>query len=182
MIIELPNLLDLETAQRLIAYYENNPHMRRTDDAQERFNGTSMALDQVRGELEQPLEVLKTRLLIKAAKFYNLEEVFLDYWSITKWTAGTSMEFHADNVTEDRTPHWYCGWRDYSAVVYLNHDYEGGRTVFKHQNHYVVPTAGTASLFPSTFGYTHGVSEVIGGDRYTLSVWLTRDASQVWIG
>ena len=175
MIIELPNILDKDTCEQLINYYEKNPQLRRTGDAQQRFNDCTMTTDNIKGDLLIKVAALTNRLIIKAAKFYNLEELYLDFQTLAKWEQGAEMAFHADNVTEDKQPHWYCGWRDYSSILYLNHDYEGGETIFKHQQQRQPPMQGTAILFPATYGYTHGVAKVEKGTRYTISSWFTQD-------
>lgn len=175
MIIELPNILDQESCEELIEYFEQHPELRRKDDAQERFNNCTMTTDQVHGPLLKKVAALTNRLIIKAAKFYHIEELYLDFQSIVKWEEGQAMPFHADNVTETREPHWYCSQRDYSSILYLNHNYEGGATIFKNQNQGQLPMQGTAILFPATFGYTHGVQKVTSGTRYTISSWFTMD-------
>ena len=175
MIIELPNILDKDTCEELIEYYEQHPELLREGDAQPRFDYKSMRTSMVYGPLLKKIAALTNRLIIKAAKFYHQEEMYLDYQSITKWVEGDDMEFHADNVTQEREPHWYCGWRDYSSILYLNHDYEGGATIFKNQNQGQVPMQGTAILFPATYGYTHGVQKIKSGTRYTISSWFTTD-------
>ena len=176
MIIELPNILDRDTCEEFIEFYENNPHLRQTDDAQQRFNGCTLQTQFMAEPMGRKIRAVTSRLLTKAAQFYHLPEVYLDYQTINRWDAGQEMPMHADNVDQERNPHWYCSWRDYSSVLYLNHDYEGGETVFKHQQQRAVPTQGTAILFPATYGYTHGVSEVLTGKRYTLSSWFTMQA------
>ena len=181
MIFELAGILDNQTCDEIIEFYEANPELYCTTNAQEMFKGTTMEMAKVTGPLSQKLEALKTRVLIKAAKFYNVDELYVDYWNIVKWVKGKRMEFHADNVTETREPHSYCGWRDFSSIIYLNHNYTGGETVFKHQGQRVVPMQGTACLFPATFGYTHGVSEVLEGTRYTISIWMTKDPNHCWV-
>ena len=175
MIIEIPNVLTQDECEEVIQYYEEYPELRRSGDAQERFNGYTMETSQVHGPLLKTIAALTNRLIIKAAKSYNVEELYLDFQTIVKWEQGEEMEFHADNVTQEKEPHHYCGWRDYSSILYLNHDYEGGDTIFKHQQQRQPPMQGTAILFPATFGYTHGVAKVETGTRYTISSWFTQD-------
>ena len=176
MLIETPKILNRDICDKLITFYEANPQLLDHDNAQDLFNGTSMRVEHLTGELANALEALKSRVLIKAAQFYHLEELYLDFWSINKWTKGMGMPFHADNVDENQEPHPYCWWRDYSAVIYLNHDYKGGQTIFQNQNTRVVPTKGSGVIFPATYGYTHGVSDVEEGVRYTLAMWMTVDS------
>ena len=176
MIIELPGILDEDTCDELIEYFVQHPELRRKGDAQARFNDVTMETSEVRGPLLTKVAALTNRLIIKAAKFYHLEEVYLDFQTIAKWEQGQDMDFHADNCTETKEPHWYCHWRNYSSILYLNHDYEGGETLFKNQQQKTVPVKGTAILFPASFGYTHGVAKVKSGTRYTVSSWFTSDA------
>ena len=172
MIIELSNILSKEDCEEIIRFYEDNPQLRTKNDAQERFNNCSMSTN---GLGLRKITALTTRLIIKAAKFYHAEEMYLDYQSITKWERGQDMVFHADNVTEKKEPHWYCHWRDYSSILYLNDNYEGGETVFKFQKQIQTPVQGTAILFPASYGYTHGVKKVESGERYTIASWFTMD-------
>ena len=180
MIIELPNILDQETCQQFVKWYEDNPQFLRKDDAQDRFNDCTIYADDIQGVLRQKFEALKTRLLIATAKHFECEELYMDYFSLNKWSEGKFMDFHADNVTDKREPHWYCWWRDVSAILYLNHDFSGGNTVFKNQNQAVVPTTGTAVIFPATYSYTHGVQKITKGDRYTLAFWMTKNRDYCW--
>lgn len=178
MIIELQKILTPDECDELIAFFENNPQVLRTGDAQPMFDGRTIEGSLVSGKARQIMEGLKARVLIAAAKYYHLEELYLDFWSLTKWTDGQDMEWHADNVTDKREPHYYCHWRDYSAIVYLNHDFEGGTTLFRHQREEFIPTKGHACLFPATYNYTHSVKQLKGGPRYTVSIWMTRDREQ----
>ena len=180
MIIELPGILDNDTCDEVIQYFESYPELRRTDDAQPRFNDVTMSTDQIHGPLLTRVAALTNRLIIKAAKFYHLEELYLDYQSIAKWDQGQDMVYHADNAKQDKTPLEYCAWRNYSSILYLNDDFKGGETLFKNQQEKTVPVKGTAILFPASFGYTHGVAKVEEGTRYTISSWFTSDAKHCW--
>ena len=95
MIIELPNILDQDTCEEVIEYFEQHPELLRKGDVQKRFDGCTMTTDQIYGPLLKKIAALTNRLIIKAAKFYNIEELYLDYQSIAKWEAGkvwTSMQ------------------------------------------------------------------------------------------
>lgn len=175
MIIELPNILDKNSCEDLIQFYEEHPDRRSKEDVQDRFVGCTMVTDQLVGPVLKTVAALTNRLIIKTAKFYHVEEVYLDFQTIAKWEPGQDMPYHADNVTPEREPHWYCGHRAYSSILYLNHNYEGGETIFKHQNQSQPPMQGTAIIFPASYGYTHGVNEVTSGTRYTLATWFTMD-------
>ena len=175
MIIELPNILDKNSCEDIIQFYDEHPDRWQKSDVQERFIDCSMMTHKLVGPVLQSVAALTNRLIIKAAKFYHLEELYLDFQTINRWEAGKDMPLHADNMTPEKEPHWYCGQRDYSSILYLNHNYEGGETIFKYQNQSQPPLQGTAILFPASYGYTHGVNEIKSGTRYTIASWFTTD-------
>ena len=57
-----------------------------------------------------------------------------------------------------------------SSVIYLNDDYEGGELYFPEHNIEIKPEAGDFMTWPGNGWYQHGVKEVRGGVRYTLSI------------
>lgn len=104
------------------------------------------------------------------------EIVFPHFTDLVLWRPGKKMAEHKDDgyAGEDQ---FRC--RHYSAVTYCNDDYSGGETFIRteHGGHYVsTPRQGTLVFYPSDERATHGVNEVRGQDRITLSTWFTRDA------
>lgn len=181
MIYTIPQLLDDIGCQKLVEYFDNNQDKLRTSDrlAQQKFYGKDIDPCTIEDdELKQALEVVKSRLICMISKYYHTNDVYLDYWDLVKWESGDWMEFHADAVDENNKPFDYCGWRTYSAILYLNDDFEGGETVFRDMNQNYIAETGKALIFPATFDYTHGVNEVSNGDRYTIAFWFTGDPKQ----
>jgi hypothetical protein len=82
-------------------------------------------------------------------------DVILDTVDIYKWPTGSSMPHHLDSGDE------------LASVVYLNDDYEGGRTIVEGQE--IVPETGKITIFSSS-NMVHCVSETTG-TRYTLAMW-----------
>ena len=70
----------------------------------------------------------------------------------------------------DRHP---TGFRDYSAIFYLNDDYEGGEINFPNFDLTIKPEKGSAVFFPAGFEHSHSVSEVKGKKRITIAVWYS---------
>jgi|LakMenEpi03Aug12_release.lakeMendotaPanAssembly.Ray.scaffolds.fasta_scaffold717564_2 hypothetical protein len=54
-----------------------------------------------------------------------------------------------------------------SSIICLSSNYVGGRLIFPDENISVDMKAGSACVFTST-GHRHGVTEVLGGVRYSL--------------
>lgn len=105
------------------------------------------------------------------------EKLYIDYTDAVHWPSGMEMKPHSDNCWLDGSPN-YTNWRTHTAVLYLNDDYEGGRTFFPEINYESTPKKGRVIIFPSGIEYLHGVTKV-EGDRYTLSTWFTPDRNYI---
>lgn len=85
---------------------------------------------------------------------------------VVKWHPGISeMSLHYD--------FHYDIW---SAIIYLNDDYFGGKTIFENGIQ-VKPKKGSLVLFTGS-KIKHGVTKVLNGDRYTVAYWI-RDNEHV---
>lgn len=61
--------------------------------------------------------------------------------------------------------------RDFSMLIYLNDDYEGGEIYFKHLNFTYKPRAGSFVAFPSNHVFSHESQPIISGTKYALVSW-----------
>jgi predicted 2-oxoglutarate/Fe(II)-dependent dioxygenase YbiX len=104
--------------------------------------------------------------------------VFPHFTDLVLWRPGRKMAEHKDDGYPEDGDQFTC--RHFSAVTYCNDDYAGGETFIRNERgeHYVgKPLTGTLIFYPSDERCTHGVNEVIGNDRITLSNWFTRDVA-----
>lgn len=102
--------------------------------------------------------------------------VFPHFTDLVLWRPGKKMAEHKDDGYAHDGDTLKC--RHYSAVTYCNDDYSGGETFIKneHGDYYLSrPKTGSVVFYPSDERATHGVNEVVGTDRVTLSTWYTRD-------
>lgn len=77
---------------------------------------------------------------------------------IVGWTEKTSQKEHTDNGN------------DFTAIMYLNDNYEGGELNFPTLNISIKPKKGSLIIWP---GYlTHSISEISSGTRYTMPIFL----------
>ncbi len=58
--------------------------------------------------------------------------------------------------------------RDYSLLIYLNEDYEGGQLEFKYLNYRISPLQGLLVAFPSDWRYAHAALPVKGGVKHSI--------------
>ncbi|XP_052286889.1 prolyl 3-hydroxylase 1-like isoform X2 [Dreissena polymorpha] len=135
------------------------------------------------------------RLLVE--KFFNqTRRLYFDYTHLVCRTAldgdtedvekTLSHPVHADNciIQDDgsceKDPLAYVQ-RTYSAVMYLNDDFEGGQFFFAHKNKSeqvsISPTCGRIVAFNA--GEYHGVKGVTKGQRCAIAMWFTNDPNFV---
>lgn len=84
---------------------------------------------------------------------------------LSLWTEGTFAAAHIDS-------HAGYEFLQFSAILYLNDEYEGGEIYFPHQDFLYKPKAGDIVMFPcGGTEYPHEVREVTKGRRYTIPMW-----------
>jgi len=105
------------------------------------------------------------------------EEIYPDDFTLVRWLTGDDHEPHADSANPDGTPHPF-DWRKYTAVIYLNKDFEGGELYFPNQKIILPPEPNSIAVFPGTLEYLHGVKMITSGTRYTLASFWTDDRTK----
>lgn len=97
---------------------------------------------------------------------HNLEKnkysIDLNWLNLKRWDAGSSMGPHFDGELGK------SNGLEFTAILYLNDDYEGGELYFKDYNINLKPEAGSMVIFPGSF--THEVKEIKNSKRYMLSI------------
>ncbi|XP_020370500.2 prolyl 3-hydroxylase 1 [Rhincodon typus] len=136
----------------------------------------------------------KARRILES--YFRLENPL--YFSYSHLVCRTAMEgtqdnrddlshsVHVDNcilnseALECRKEHPAYTERDYSAILYLNHDFEGGDFIFteidaKNITAKVKPRCGRLVGFSSGTENPHGVQAVTKGQRCAVALWFTLD-------
>jgi len=103
-----------------------------------------------------------------------------DNTELTRWEVGRDMSAHSDNSWPDgnKTDH-PTSFRTWSAIYYLNDNYEGGEIYFPRLDWAYRPEANTLLVFPSNDNFLHGVTEVTKGERFTVAIWYTQDYAHI---
>jgi len=108
---------------------------------------------------DQNLARLITRLLQIPKKLEDI--IHLDKVEIVRRPPGSHMNMHTDR--QDLL----------AAMVYLNDKFLGGTTTF--DSFEIDPVVGKLLIFSNSY-FSHGVSPVLSGDRYTLNAWFTKSS------
>lgn len=103
----------------------------------------------------------------------DLNYLYSECPQIVKWKEGDEMTPHADNIEQDNITPNSSPWRSFGGVIYLNSDFEGGKIYYPRLGIEVTPKPGMVVLHPADWKYTHGVSKITKGKRYTISTFFT---------
>jgi hypothetical protein len=121
--------------------------------------------------------------VLQSMKYYVSKEtgyeVDLRTVFLSKMVAGAKLQEHYDNYDPDGTPfHPYgtnsdvlnkIGFKsDFSALLYLNEDYDGGEIEFTQYDLKLKPKPGTFIFFKGDMNARHLVHEVKSGERINL--------------
>jgi hypothetical protein len=106
-------------------------------------------------------------------QFYQITSpLYADLLQIVTWRTGMFMPPHADNRNPDGSHH-HMSHRDFSGVVYLNDDYEGGELYFTALDVAIKPKRGMFVGMTGGFHHEHAVLRVHSGTRLTMPFFLT---------
>ena len=179
-VFEKDNFLS-ESECRLLIHYQkkhsnNDVSKWSLNDYNTNWSNRTVKLDKVDNDfIRRLVEIVKYRISILCAKSYNADYVYPEYCDLVYWAPGMSLGVHADNMSH------FFSHRDFSAVIYLNDNYEGGKTFFKDTGYEVQPKTGKLIYFTSGKEDAHGVTEVISGDRYSFTLWFTKNEERLFL-
>jgi len=94
---------------------------------------------------------------------------------LMRYEKGGYYKPHADSDIFDKAT---GSWRkildrDYSLLLYLNSDYEGGGLKFEYFNYSYKPAKGDLLIFPSDYLYLHEAQVVTDGVKYVIVSWAS---------
>ena len=177
--LEIENFLSPEDCNLLIKYYKKSPKR----IAKDTFWDARVApcKNLTSNKVRRIVESLHYRIIGEACSYYNEKYLYPDFSNIVYWGSNMVLKPHCDNMhIYDPELEHDTAQRDYSAVLCLNEDYEGGHTIFpEHDKEYPGKT-GRIIIFPSGRSHPHGVTEVTSGSRYTFSMWMTKDINHLF--
>lgn len=178
-IFEVENLVAGHLCDEIVMWFKTAPKMP-TNGAQSFFDGKQINYEHISNpRIKQIVNMFRYETTIKVQEYFK-QKVYPDYTDLVFWDEGSGMLVHADNCDPDGNPN-YCSWRNYSGVLYLNDDYQGGNTFFPdHGPKFVIPQKGKFVFYPSGRDYNHGVTTVVG-KRYTMPIWFTTEINHIEI-
>ena len=109
--------------------------------------------------------------------FFNVQLAAFEPPTVLRYEAGGKYDAHSDNElwnAEQRV--WLRTMnRDYSILIYLNEDFEGGKLSFPNFQCKITPETGMLVAFPSDHRYLHAAEPIVSGERYAVVSWAARE-------
>ena len=177
-IFEQENFLDPYICKKLIEYQENN-----SLNSKNYMNDMSLGFweSRVVGEgryddtIKNITNIIHNHIINLINNFYN-DKVYLELTNLVYWGEGMELELHGDNFwIDDPKAQHPVSHRDYSSVLYLNDNFDGGETYFENSRYQIKPKTGKLVFFTSGPEHVHGVKKITRGKRYTLATWYTKN-------
>ena len=111
-----------------------------------------------------------------ATRFFDAKLDTIEPPSVLKYSVGGRYDPHADSEHWDRENQTWVRAveRDFSLLMYLNEDYEGGALQFPNFNWRIQPKRGMLISFPSDHRYKHGAEPLLSGIRIAVASWAKR--------
>jgi len=184
--------IDPDNARELVAWAESRPAERLKvvdpdstggDTIEYRFDERRVTervdLGEREGEIENWIASVWTGTVAAAT---GRALAWFERPQILKYSAGGFYAAHADaDNYDEQAGRWRHDLdRDFSLLLYLNDDFEGGRLAFEYFDYRITPSAGMLVWFPSDARYFHGAETTRSGTRYAIVSWAAaRDAERV---
>jgi hypothetical protein len=113
---------------------------------------------------------VKEEVISRFPDFFPEGEAYFDTLDLVKWPVGSKQPPHQDDI-----PHKH---RLVGSVIYINDNYSGGETYYPNLDFKLTPVAGNMALHLGDELHLHGVTEVLGKDRFTISSFWGNDPTK----
>lgn len=99
---------------------------------------------------------------------------------LLRYGVGGHYSPHADAENWDAAAgHWTRSIdRDFSILLYLNEDFQGGGLEFANFGLRLTPRAGMLVIFPADHRYVHSALPITAGERFVLVCWCAARGTQ----
>lgn len=180
LIFRYDNVIESNYCDNIFNYYKNN----HTNDVNNVhilpwFEGNTLYWNFLKNtEVGNEIGKCRDTITNLVKESYGLN-VFPNVTTLVMWKEGKSMPIHKDNGYENDKNVLHM--RTYTAVMYMNDDFEGGETIIMKENcneieYLYKPQKDSVLIFRSDESCLHGVKKIEKGERLTLSMWFAVDA------
>lgn len=122
---------------------------------------------------DRVIELVRKAYAREIEPFFKCKLKSLEAPQVLRYSRGSHYKPHSDSdVINPATGRWRKAQnRDYSLLIYLDEDFQGGELIFPNFDYKLRPEAGMLAAFPSDFRYLHGAMPVLSGVRHAIVSW-----------
>lgn len=171
------NILSKEQCNEIIKYAETNINWENA--GHEFWNNRVINIQSISDEKIFNILINAKEFIARNIKeSYNItKEIYPDIFQIVRWDVGLEQTIHADACNQDGSSNGLT-WRHFGSILYLNDDYEGGKTYYEKHNIEITPKTGMLAVHLGDLNHNHGVTKVLGKTRYTLAAFWGFDKTK----
>tara|TARA_R110000822_G_scaffold80763_3_gene192319 strand:+ start:914 stop:1432 length:519 start_codon:yes stop_codon:yes gene_type:complete len=165
--IKIHNFIKPYEAEILMRYWDKNQRLC-TDFSPGHAERSLHVVNISNTQIKEILKYITSKGCFFVDHFFNTKCYPFQDPILCRWKEGHHMSFHIDqkkDVSDGRKD-----LMNYSSILYLNDNYEGGELVFKDGERYK-PQALDFVMFDSGPKNEHSVDIIKSGFRYTIPLW-----------
>lgn len=172
----IKNFLNHDDCERII--YEVTRFKDWPVSSDEFWDNRVMSSPYIRRCLDEGIADLIDLTALRIARFieemYCLDKrIYPDALDVVRWFPEMKQPIHCDDMSGTGVHGFYH--RMFGAIIYLNDDYEGGKTVYPEWGMEVQPEVGMLAVHLGNHAHRHGVTRVKNSPRYTIASFWTVD-------
>ena len=159
------NFMNAQDAKKLMSFFDANAHM--CYDERPHHKERNIHYDHIPDPaIKKFLDYYEQKNIFFIDHYFKTKTVPWHEPRLCRWKKGHSMDLHVDknNNLQDLM--------DYSSLVYLNDDYEGGELFFENETFKM--DALSCIIFESGPRNKHGVKTITKGKRYSIPSWYQK--------
>ena len=163
-----------DIAQALISTREASEALVKDSGQQKRKTAARVTGIVEQGALaSRVIELVRKAYACEIEPFFNCKLKSLESPHVLRYSRGSHYKPHSDSdILNLETGRWEKAQnRNYSLLIYLDEDFEGGELVFPNFDYKLRPEAGMLAAFPSDCRYLHGAMPVLSGVRHAIVSW-----------
>ena len=168
--------MSMERCQEMILFHKSHRHLTGVGDGSD-YTGIRFMHIHTPHIREWIAEVIVN--LIGEIRKTSDQVVYPEMIALNEWPIGGFQKPHLDTYSNQEMNHGTSPdkpSREWTCILYLNDNFNGGRTYIPDGETYE-PETGSGLLFQGIY-IPHGVSKVRRHPRHTLSFWFTTDSGR----
>tara|TARA_R100001244_G_C5168673_1_gene131562 strand:+ start:3031 stop:3555 length:525 start_codon:yes stop_codon:yes gene_type:complete len=161
----IENFISEKDAKQFIDFFNTNENL--CNDVEEEHKHRNIHYDDIKNEkIKNLLDYYAIKNSIFIDHLFKTKTTLWQTMRLCRWNEGETMALHIDRNVKSRTNNM-----DYSSLLYLNDDYEGGELIFNTE---ILKMKKFSCIVFESDIHIHGVRKILKNKRYTIPSWYQK--------